>query len=321
MISTNVRTFFTHIIQVSLLTAVFIGLVFLGISPDKTHYFFGSLLQTKLLEDTSGSRVVLVGGSNVAFGIDAQLMQEALGLPVINDGLHVGLGVVPLRQVQEYIHSGDIIIISLEYSVFSSKSVMDGNPAFLADWIEYSPRRIKYLSNPVTETPLLYGVMLQRKVNRELSYYLLGGSLDEMRGIFNGARFDANGDFIGHLKEDSLAQKKIPLTPYPVSPVQDDIFVFLESFSKIAREKGAEVFFEAPSSRQSNCSATGEAAMANFFTTFKERSSITILTPLEEVCMADEYFFDTIYHLNSRGREIKTERLIKNLLKAMRDQR
>ncbi len=52
--------------------------------------------------------------------------------------------------------------------------------------------------------------------------------------------------------------------------------------------------------------------MANFFRTFEERSSIPVLTPLDEVCLPDKYFFDTAYHLNVEGRRMRTERLIEN---------
>jgi hypothetical protein len=55
--------------------------------------------------------------------------------------------------------------------------------------------------------------------------------------------------------------------------------------------------------------------MAGFFKAFQERSSIPILTPLEEVCLPNKYFFDTEYHLNAQGREIRTKRLIENWMK------
>jgi hypothetical protein len=310
----DVRTFFVNTVQVVLLTAVIIAVTFLGIKPDPDHYFAGSLLQIELLENTPSPRIILAGGSNISFGIDAELMQRTLGIPVINDGLHAGLGIVPLMELKEYIREGDVIIISLEYNMFSSKSIMEGDPAFLSDWIEYSPGRVKYLSNPLTEAPSLYATMLQRKVNRQVNTYLFGGSLSETRRIFNSTNFDTNGDFIGHLPEASLTRRKIPATPYVGSELQEDIFIFLEHFYQFAHEKGAEVYFEAPASRQRNCKATGEAQMANFFKIFEERSSIPMLTSLEDVCLPDKYFFDTAFHLNAEGRELRTKRLIENLL-------
>ena len=311
----DVRAFFRSLTQVALLTGVMIALLFVGIRPDPSHYFAGSLRQIQLLESVPSPRIILIGGSNVSFGMDAALMQKTLGLPVINDGLHAGLGVVPLTELEGYIRGGDVIIISLEYSMFSSRDIMEGDRAFLSDWIEYSPHRLRYLSNPLTETPGIYATMLQRKINREVNTYLLGGSLDETRGVFSGTKFDEEGDFIGHLEEASMSRKKIPSVPYPVSHLQDDIFVFLENFNRIAREKGARVYFEAPASRQSNCKATGEAVMADFFKAFKEHSSIPVLTPFEDVCLPDKYFFDTAYHLNAQGREIRTKRLIENWMK------
>ncbi len=140
----QVRAFFISLFQVILLTAAMIALIFMAIGPDPDHYFAGSLLQLDLLKNTPSPRIILVGGSNVSFGLDAELMQRTLGIPVINDGLHAGLGIVPLRELQEYFRAGDIVIISLEYTMFSSESVMEGDLAFLSDWIEYSPRRIRY---------------------------------------------------------------------------------------------------------------------------------------------------------------------------------
>jgi hypothetical protein len=308
----QVRALFTSLLHVAMLTAVIITLIFLSIRPDPDHYFAGSRIQLELLKNTPSPRIILVGGSNVSFGIDAELMQRTLGIPVINDGLHAGLGVAPLRELQGYIRAGDVIIVSLEYQLFANRNVMDGDTAFLSDWIEYSPGRIKYLSNPWKETPALYATMLQRKVNRQVNTYLFGGSLAEVRDVFVGTQYSSNGDFIGHLNQVSTPRRKIPFDPYPVSAVQNEIFVFLDQFHQAAVKKGAEVYFEAPASRKSNCDTTGETSLGNFFKTFDERSSIRLLTPLNELCLPDKYFFDTAYHLNAEGRQARTQRLIQN---------
>ena len=308
----QVRALFVNLLQVGLLTAAMIALVFLAIGPDPGHYFAGSRLQIDLLKNTPSPRIILVGGSNVSFGIDAELMQRRLGVPVINDGLHAGLGVAPLRELQEYIRPGDVIIISLEYQLFSSRDVMDGDLAFLSDWVEYSPERIWFLAHPWRETPALYATMLQRKVNRKVNTVLFGGSLDEVRNVFVGSEYNSNGDFIGHLQQASTPRRKISFEPYPVSAVQKEIYIFLKEFHQLAHEKGAQVYFEAPASRKSNCETTGMTSMANFFKSFERRSSIAVLTPLKDVCLPDKYFFDTAYHLNAEGRQVRTLRLIEN---------
>ena len=308
----NVRSFFISVLQVVILTAAIIVLVFLAIRPDPDHYFAGSRLQLELLKTTPSPRMILAGGSNVSFGIDAELMQQKLGIPVINDGLHAGLGIVPLRELLGYLRPGDVVIISLEYQLFSNSDVMDGDLAFLSDWIEYSPERVQYLSDPWRQAPALYSTMLQRKVNRKVNTYLFGGSLDEVRNVFIGTKYDANGDFIGHLQQASAPRNKISFEPYPISTVQEEILSFLEQFHQTARDKGAEVYFEAPASRKSNCDTTGQTSLANFFQTLEEKLSIPVLTPLEDVCLPDKYFFDTAYHLNAEGRQLRTQRLIED---------
>lgn len=308
----HIRAFFISLFQVSLLTAAIIGLIFLGIGPDPDHYFAGSRLQLELLKSTPSPRIILVGGSNVSFGLDAEMMEKALGVRVVNDGLHAGLGVVPLRELQEYLRPGDVVIISLEYTMFASEDVMEGDLSFLSDWIEYSPRRIRYLSDPWKQVPALYATMLQRKVNREVNRMLFGGSLDETRSVFIGTKYNANGDFIGHLGEESMPRRKIPSVPYSVTSSHEKIFLFLKHFHRLAHEKGVEVYFEAPASRKTNCENTGETAMATFFNTFEERSSIPLLTPVDNVCLSDKYFFDTAYHLNGEGRQVRTQRLIES---------
>jgi hypothetical protein len=308
----QVRLFFINLLQVGLLTAVIVVLVFAAIQPDPAHYFAGSLLQLELLRNTPSPRIILIGGSNVSFGLDAELMQRKLGIPVINDGLHAGLGIAPLRELEEYLRPGDKVILSLEYNMFSYKSIMEGDNSFLSDWIEYFPQRVKYLPDPWKDTPSIYATMLQRKVNREVNRFLQGGSLDEVRSVFNGTKYNANGDFIGHLEEESTRPKKIPTVAYLAPTFQNDIFIFLEQFDQMAHARGVEVYFEPPASRRTNCEITSQNVMSLFFQTFEDRLSIPVITPLEEVCMPDKYFFDTPYHLNAEGRRLRTERLIQN---------
>lgn len=317
--TSDLTLFFKRVFCVGFITVTCMAIVFFGIRPDPTGYLTGSLQQVNLLRKTSGPRIILIGGSNVAFGLDAELMQKELDLPVINDGLHAGLGILPLRELQQYLHVGDTVIISLEYKMFSSREAMNGDPTVVSDWIEADFSRAQYLFNPVAEIPEIYSIMFQRKVNRSLEQALNSGSLDEIRNMFNSKNFDANGDFIGHLHIPSVLRKKIPYDPFPVEPLQDDVFRFLKSFKQAVEIQGVHVYWEAPASRQVNCDATGEVTLANFFEILQQRTSIPLLTSVDQVCIPDKYFFDSPYHLDAKGRELRTQRLIANLEQAWVD--
>src|SRR5918911_1472998 len=113
-------------LQIIFLVLLLIGAVFTTTKLDKQHLYQASLLKAELLANVPSPRIIIFGGSNIAFGIDSELMEQKLGMPVINDGLHVALGVAPLEEVKKYIRPGDIIIISLEYYNFTDETSFYG---------------------------------------------------------------------------------------------------------------------------------------------------------------------------------------------------
>jgi hypothetical protein len=265
-----------------------------------------------LLKKTVSPRIIIVGGSNVALGIDSEMIEKELGMTVINDGLDVHLGAAPIMEVKDYIQPGDIIIISLEYYNFTDDASFFGSTQFLADWIEISPGRIWYVHEPVRQMPSIFLTMLQRKVNRQINFWLYGDSLNPFRGIYTGNKFDAHGDFIGHLDDNDQTEVENSDTTYPINNLEE-ANILLREFNQYALLNGATVFYEAQANRQINCELTGIKYIKNFYIRLERNTSIPVLTEPDELCLPDDFFFDTPYHLNKQGRALRTERLIKNL--------
>jgi hypothetical protein len=70
---------------------------------------------------TAPTRVLLVGGSGTHFGISAQQIEQQLGVPVINLGLHAGLGLdAILGAATTQIRRGDVILFAPEYAFLST---------------------------------------------------------------------------------------------------------------------------------------------------------------------------------------------------------
>lgn len=308
----NILKLFKKSLQVVALAGAMIGCIFFTTKPDEKHLYQASMLKTDLLSKTPSPRIILFGGSNIAFGIDSELLERELGMPVVNDGLHVGLGVAPLNELKKYIQPDDIIIVSLEYYNFTDKTAFYGQPQYLADWIEFSQSRIWDIHDPIRQMPSIYTIMLQRKINRLTNYYLYGLSLDEGRGFYTGDKFNEHGDFTGHLGENSQIQFEIANSIYPANNL-DEAYIFLENFHQYAISKGAMVYYEAQAHRETNCEVTGIRNLNRFFTSLKNKTTIPMLTDMDQLCLPDDYFYDTPYHLNEQGRRIRTELLIKSL--------
>lgn len=89
-----------------------IGLL-LVIIPEYKDGYMGSLLDKyDRIMNIKDPKVVLIGNSNLIFGIDSRILEEELGMPVVNMGLHGGLGnAFHERMIQFNVVPGDIYVV------------------------------------------------------------------------------------------------------------------------------------------------------------------------------------------------------------------
>ena len=85
---------------------------------DVFHSGYQSLVQDqyRILKNTNDPKIVVVGGSSLAFGLNQQMIEEATGYEVVNLGLHAGLGLwFPTEMAKTNINEGDIVLVGYEY--------------------------------------------------------------------------------------------------------------------------------------------------------------------------------------------------------------
>lgn len=92
------------------------ALFFLSMSlfaPQYTHSYMGSVSdKIERLESIKTPKIILVTHSSLAFGIKSPMIEKALGMPVINLGMHGGLGNRFHEDMAKYnIGKGDIVVI------------------------------------------------------------------------------------------------------------------------------------------------------------------------------------------------------------------
>ena len=82
--------------------------------PD--NYLVAAIDKRERLCCTEGRRLILIGGSNVAFSMDSPLLEQRYGLAPVNMGLKAGLGPrFMTRQVDDQIRDGDVVVIMMEH--------------------------------------------------------------------------------------------------------------------------------------------------------------------------------------------------------------
>lgn len=133
---------------VSMIVAVILTCItIVALSPkDNTGYLDSIIGKHTLLKDVKSPKIIFIGGSNLAFGLDSERVQYKLDIPVINMGLHAGLGLrFMLSDLESYICKGDIIVLIPEYDHFYDRT-LEGDGGVQWSVISDVPEDIRYLN-------------------------------------------------------------------------------------------------------------------------------------------------------------------------------
>lgn len=109
----------TKLLILPLAVFIFPLVILLAFCPQWTHSYNASFIdKMERLEKISEPKIILVGNSNLSFGMRSDLLESQVGMPVVNLGLHGGLGnAFHERMARFNIQKGDIVVIAhLDYS-------------------------------------------------------------------------------------------------------------------------------------------------------------------------------------------------------------
>jgi hypothetical protein len=117
--------------RIALLGALVLGSMaffFWGPLPYK-HQLAMLIDKRVMLDATPAPRVILVGGSNLMFGVDSAVLEQSLGIPVVNMGVFGGLGLLaPLDVILPHVRPGDTVVLVPEYEMlFTGLAPFDKN--------------------------------------------------------------------------------------------------------------------------------------------------------------------------------------------------
>jgi len=85
----------------------------------KNSSLYADIDKNRRLDSLPSPKIVFVGGSNIAFGLNSKEIEDSIHLPVVNMGLHAGLGIYfMLNEIRNHVNKGDIVIFSPEYHQF-----------------------------------------------------------------------------------------------------------------------------------------------------------------------------------------------------------
>jgi hypothetical protein len=268
--------------------------------PPEKSYYMAALDKLSLLTTQSSPRLVFIGGSATAFGIDSQLISDSFGYNPVNMGVHIGLGIdFMLSQIEPLLRAGDVVFLALEYHAFAHFVSTDAE--ILARLIERSPGLLPQLSFGEVRAVLDHGYM------RHLGRMLRAAKgrperlLEFNNALYQRQFFNHHGDFVGHHGRNPAAGISVGRFVYKKARQLEAGIDRINRFWAKCQSKQVQVFLTFPPySRWAYDRDSAEIRQLE--RRLRERLKVKICGSPDRFSYPDNHYFDSIYHLNERGK-------------------
>lgn len=315
----TVRRIVATALAVILAEQVFFLICGFGLPVQFGDTFMGELKSKyERLKETSGKRIVLVGGSGVAFDCDSALMDDFFpSYEIVNFGMYAGLGTKAVMDLSEnYIHEGDIVILSPEQSEQTFSDYFNGEYMWQAADGAFGMLRDLKSEN--------FDAMLGNfpRFALEKLNYVMKGQKPQTDSIYQKKSFNTYGDIeLDTCRENILpngydVNQKVRFTENVVQP---EFMDYMNDWAKRLEKKGAVVWYRYCPVNKLSVEDMDDLAAYDVF--LRQKLDFPVIGNPENSLMEAEWFFDTNFHLNQPGKEVNTVQLIRDMKAMLGDDR
>ena len=315
----TVRRIVATALAVILAEQVFFLICGFGLPVQFGDTFMGELKSKyERLKETSGKRIVLVGGSGVAFDCDSALMDDFFpSYEIVNFGMYAGLGTKAVMDLSEnYIHEGDIVILSPEQSEQTFSDYFNGEYMWQAADGAFGMLRDLKSEN--------FDAMLGNfpRFALEKLNYVMKGQKPQTDSIYQKKSFNTYGDIeLDTCRENILpngydVNQKVRFTEDVVQP---EFMDYMNDWTKRLEKKGAVVWYRYCPVNKLSVEDMDDLAAYDVF--LRQKLDFPVIGNPENSLMEAEWFFDTNFHLNQPGKEVNTVQLIRDMKAMLGDDR
>ncbi|CAN1569427.1 hypothetical protein MCERE10_03911 [Burkholderiaceae bacterium] len=323
----------------SVLLALFgyIGIIpVLGPTPVTAEYWVQELLVIKrdiIKRYANDRKIIIVSGSSTLFSIDAKLLSEQLGLPVINFGL---MGGMPLDRILEETDAAssrnDIVVLPLEPDYYCREEIngfkeWELRNAIAWDHVYWSRlslydqlTAIRYLGFkfPLEMLMALFDTVFRPAITQPRLFTLNDAAVldkfakppplaDNLYSVYSMSPF---GDIRNTTDSDYTAEPRRADQPIKICA---HTLERLKIFTSQQKAKGVSVFFANTPyvAIEGLDSAAVNQASKQFSSTLS--TVAPVLDDRSTLIFNREFFLNSALHLNAHGRELRTRQLLAKL--------
>lgn len=290
------------------ITVILIGL-FLPNKPIEKSIHYSILDKNELLAKTPDPRIILVGGSNLCFGINSSEIEKKTGYHVVNAGIQGSYGLrFDINHITEYIRKDDIIIVSPEYRNFYGNS-LNGDKVLLYVLFDSYPEAKKNISvSHWIHMSQFFPKYAVEKINSLFKYYLMEQTYNPSNIVYMRNSFNKYGDAVAHwgLKPTIFGSYKSPRGEF-----NNESIDLVKDLEDECMKKNARLFITFPSLQiksYENMQTKIDLAYQKL-----QENNFKLLGNPKRYQVDDSLLFNTAYHLNKKGVDIRTGLLIEDL--------
>ncbi len=278
---------------------------FLPVTPRASKsLFFANLQKDEMLKNTLGPRIIFIGGSNLSFSLNSQMIKDSLKLNPINTAVsaHCGLQYM-LDNTIQYIKENDIVILVPEYfHLFNDYN--EASQELLRTVFEVNPSKFKLL-NPIQLINIIPHIPEYTLSKIKPTEYFNVTESD----CYSVNSFNQYGDAVAHW--DRPGRK---FSPYSIQGTLNLLVIqAIREFQSEIEKKNAVLLISFPSYQESSFMKSAEKI--NLVEDAYKSNGFTVLGNPRRYMFPDSLMFDTPYHLIKKGVDQRTVLFIEDFKK------
>lgn len=271
------------------------------------RYAYTNSLEDKMerLQSLKGPKIVLIGNSNLAFGMNSELLEEAFAMPVVNMGLHGSLGNAFHEEMAKVnLHEGDIIVVAhTDYA--DQDTITDPVTAWIT--VENHPQ-LWQLIRPKDIPDMYSSFSIYAKKSLTL-WSSKKGNYPDHGSAYSRFAFNEYGDvtFERTSRSYTFTEKSVH-----VPKINAICTERLNALNQYVTERGASLVIAAYPIAYGEFTPP-ETEYIEFQTKLQEALDCPVISDYRDYFMDYNLFYDTEYHLTNEGADLRTQQLIYDL--------
>ena len=310
----------SHLLPALLLLAIPVGILLSWDLPqgpvyDETYYGQLSPMVQKAYE-TQDRKLLVLGSSSVAFGLHSALLEEELkkegvDIRVCSFGLYGAIGTRAMMELSlGCLNEGDVVVLSPEFYEQSLSRYYSAEHL----WYAMDQDRSLLFHLPAESQGSLVGNYIY--FVRGKAKYVREETKAKPSGVYARASFDENGDMTQCERPANImplgydVNNRIDLSPELFS---EDFLAFLNEYCDELAERGVTVYYSYAPMNREGCLPFEEDELKALDLFLRENLHCMVISNPYDYILDAGWFYDSNFHLNESGMELRTIRLLNDL--------